>query len=51
MTFPENDIILETDNKKALEKAEELSDGKKHIAVTGSFYMASEINKLLTGVS
>ena len=51
MTFPEKNIILETDNKKALRIAEELSAGKKHIAVTGSFYMASEINKLLTGVN
>ncbi len=49
MTFSEKDIILETDAVKALSIAENLSEKKKHIAVTGSFYMASEIKKLLTG--
>ena len=49
MTFPEKNIILEPEAFKALETAELYSEGKKHIAVTGSFYMASEIKKLCSG--
>ena len=49
MTFPEKNIIIETEAGKALAAAEYYSKGEKHIAVTGSFYMASEIKKLLTG--
>ena len=48
-TFPEKKIILEQDAVKALSAAEDCSDGKNHIAVTGSFYMASEIKKLISG--
>ena len=50
-TFPGKNIILETDAEKALSAAENISAGKQYIAVTGSFYMASEIIKLLSGVT
>ena len=49
MIFPEKNIILEAEADNALCLAEKYSDSKKYIAVTGSFYMASEIKKLLTG--
>ncbi len=49
MIFPEKNIILEAEADKALSLAEKYSDSIKYIAVTGSFYMASEIKKLLTG--
>jgi folylpolyglutamate synthase/dihydropteroate synthase len=47
MIYPEKNIILDTEAENALKKAREYSAGFKHIVVTGSFYMASEIKKLL----
>ena len=49
MVFPEKNIILETAAVRALKTAGKYSGGEKHIVVTGSFYMASEIKKLLSG--
>ena len=44
--YPEKHIILEKEAEKAFNKALVFSEGEKHIVVTGSFYMASEIIKL-----